>query len=315
MIQQTTYAVPREDLGEALHEYNPASDGFIAQEILPVRVVKKKAATVSVVIRENLKRADAIHANGSAFHRITMTTEDLAYACKDYGLEGPLTDDDRENFDNDFDAELETTMHVERSLLIEQEIRVAAKVFNTTTFTGAALYTDVSSAPWDAAGSGAIGHVADAREKVRKNTGYAADSMVIGPVTLNNLLKNTAILGKFPGATIITEAMLRANLAGILGIQNLFVGNEIYDSAIEGQSFSGADIWSDDYALIFKRQEGPVSSGGLGRTILWGRMSPNNITVASYREEQTESDIYRVRHYLDEKIFDPYFGHLLKIDA
>ncbi len=315
MIQQATYAVPREDLSEALHEYNPASDGFVATLVLPVRTVRKKAATVSVVTRENLKRADASHANGSAFNRIDITTEDLPYACIDRGLEGGLTDDDRENFADDFDAELETTMSVERHLLIEQEIRVATLLFNTTTWSGAALYTDNSGAPWDAVGSDAIGHVLAAKEKVRKQTGRNPDSMLIGPVTMKNLLLNTAIRACFVGITILTEALLRANIGSIFGLQNLFVGSEIYDSALEGQTFVGADIWSDDYALVFKLQQGSPASGGLGRSILWDRMSPGNITVAQYREEQTESDIFRARHYIDEKVFDAYFAHLMKVDA
>ena len=315
MIQQATYAVPREDLGEALHEYNPAGEGFIATEVLPIKTVRKKAATVSVITRENLKRADVKHANGSAFNRINMTIEDLAYACIDRGLEGGLTDDDRENYADDFDAELETTMQVERHLLIEQEIRVATMLFNTSTWTGAPLYTDNSAAPWDAAGSAVIAQILAAKEMVRVNTGYTADSMLIGPVSMQNLLLNTGIRGCFVGVTILTEAMLRANIGSIFGIQNLYVGNEIYDSALEGQTFVGADIWSDDYALVFKKQVGPTSSGGLGRSILWDRMSPGNITVAQYREEQTESDIFRARHYIQEKVFDAYFAHLMKIDA
>ena len=40
-----------------------------------------------------------------------------------------------------------------------------------------------------------------------------------------------------------------------------------------------------------------------------------NEVVVQYREEQTESDIFRVREYCDELIADAYFGHLLKIDA
>ena len=33
-----------------------------------------------------------------------------------------------------------------------------------------------------------------------------------------------------------------------------------------------------------------------------------------YREEQTESDIFRVRDYSTEFICDPAFGHLLEIN-
>ena len=90
-IQTPSYAVPREDLGEAILEYDPSVDGFIGTKVLPVRPVRLKAATVSVLTRENLKAAITRHANGAAFSRVNLNVEDLAYACVDNGLEGQLT--------------------------------------------------------------------------------------------------------------------------------------------------------------------------------------------------------------------------------
>ena len=315
MIQQATYAVPREDLGEAVLEFDPSTEDFIATEVLPIRPVKRKAATVTVVTRENLKRATARHGNGAAFNRTDLYTEDLEYACVDYGLEGQLTNEDRANHEFDLDAELETTMSTKRIMLAEQEIRVATALFNTSTWTGATLYKDYSGAPWDNIASDIIGQVGFAKEKVRLNCGYTPDSMAIGAASLQNMLANTAIKARFPGVTVITEEMIRANLAAILGLRNLYVGKKTYDSAAEGQDFVGTDIWADDYAQVFRRNEGSLRSGGLGRTLLWTAMSPENITVIQYREEQTDSDIFRVRQFVEEKVFDKYFGFLLKIDV
>lgn len=316
-INYNSYGTPRGDLGEAIREYDPSQLGFIGSLVLPFREVTKKAASISVITRESiLKRADAKHANGSAFNRVGTEAEDLSYACQDYGLEGVLTDDDRANFAADFDAELETVESVVHKLLVEYELRVNALVFNTSTWTGSALYTDVSSAPWDAAASDAIAHVLAAKEKVRKNTGMEPDTLIIGATTLNNLLGNTGLKNRFPGAAIITEEMIRSQMAAIFGLKNLFVGRKTYDSANEGIAFSGSDIWSDDYAMICKISEGSLRAAGLGRTFVWTPVSgAGAYSVKSYREEQTESDVFRVRHYVDEKIIDPYFGHLLKVDA
>ena len=316
MIQQSSYAVPREDLGVAFHEFDNAAEGFVAEQVLPVMPVRKKAATISVITRTNIKRANTTHANGAVFNRVNLEASDLAYSCMDYGLEGQLTDTDRENYANDFDAEMETTESVVRKIKVEQEIRVATALFNTGTWTGSDLYTDVSGAPWDAAGSDVMGHVAAAIEKVRKNTGVTPDSMLIGPVTLNNILGNTAIKARFPGIGVLTYDIFLANLGGILNIRNLYVGKGVYDSGREGQAFASADIFSDDYALIFKRQNGATKAApGLGRILLWDPISGELTPVELYREEQTKSDIIRCNQFCEEKIFDEYFGHLLKVDA
>ena len=52
----------------------------------------------------------------------------------------------------------------------------------------------------------------------------------------------------------------------------------------------------------------------IGRTFLWTEDSPTNMVVESYEENQTRSTVVRVRHNVDEKRIDPYFGFLLKVD-
>lgn len=315
MIQQSTRATPREDLGVAFHEYNPGTDGFVAEIALPPIPVSKKAATMGVITRENLKRATTDHANGSAFGRVTLISEDKAYQCKDHGLEIALTDEDRATYESDYDAEYESVQSITRKMYVEREIRAATALFNTTTWTGADLYTDRSAAPWDAAASDAIGHITAAITKVLTNTGVLPDSMLISRATLENLLLNTAILARFPGAALITRAMLEQALAAIFGLSNLIVGWAGYDSGAEGQNFSAGTIWSDDYALIFKRHTGGRATPGLGRIVEWTGVDNGIGQVVQYREEQVEGDIFRVRDFSTEWVFDPYFAHLLKVDA
>lgn len=315
MIQQSTRSTPREDLGVAFHEFNTVTEGLVANIALPPIPVSKKAATMGVITRENLKRANSNHANGAAFGRVNLISEDKSYQCKDHGLEIPLTDEDRSTYESDYDAEYESVQSITRKMYIEREIRVKDAMFNTTTFTGSDLYTDRSAAPWDAAASDAIGHIRAAMDKVLANTGVMADTMLIGKPTLENLLLNTAILARFPGAPLITRQMLEQSLASIFGLSQLIVGWAGYDSGAEGQAYSSGTIWSDDYALIYKRHVGGRATPGLGRIVEWTGIQNGIDQVVQYREEQTESDIFRVRDFSYEWLFDAYFGHLLKVDA
>jgi hypothetical protein len=315
-IQQTTRSTPRADLGVAYHEFQP--DGYIAEKVLPPMDVQKEAATIGVITRENYRTVDAKHANGGTFGRIHLTSEDKSYQCEDFGLEGQLTDRDREFYVTDYNAELEITQLVKAQMAIQKEIRVAALLFNATTWTGSDLYTDVA-ADWDAASTDIIGHVRSAKKKVFTNTGQIADSMIIGKTQFDNLFANTAILAKFTGVVVPTDDVISGALARILGLRNLFVGAATYNSAIEGQTAVMTEIWSDDYALIFKLHAGSLATAGLGRTLRWigteGVLQNGMESVLQYREEQTESDILRVRDYVDELVFEAYMGHLLLIDT
>jgi hypothetical protein len=319
MIQQGTRSTPRLDLGIAFHEFTTEGMTFAAELALPTLDVAKEAGTLGVITRENARTVDNKHANGAAFGRVHLGSEDKSYATYDYGLEGQLTDVDRERFMTDYDAEVEITQVVKINMLMAKEIRAAAALFNTATWTGASLYTDVSAAPWDAAASDVIDHVQSAIEQVRRNTGIRPDTMLIGPVTYKSLKKNTGILAKFVNPGVLTPSLWRQFLAELLDLREVIVADGVYNGAQEGQTASMTDIWSDDYALVFKKHSGSLALPGLGRTLRWTGASGSLVngleTVVEYREEQTESYIFRVREYVNEFITDAYFGHLLKIDV
>ena len=296
---------------------------LVSLAMLAPLTVKKKNSTLAVVTRESLlKRANADHANGATFARINQFLEDLTYNCEDYGLENGLTDEDRNNYESDFDAESGAVEHIRQKLMIEKEIRANTLLWNTSTWTGSALFTDNSGAPWDAAGSDIIGQVIAASEKVRINSGLMPDTLQIGAATMPNILKNTGIKARFPGAMVITKDMIVANLAAIFGLKRLVVGEQVYDSADEGQTFSGTDIWTDDYAMVARTAtpNAPLWMPSVGRSPYWDAMNPAPgetpvIPITEYREEQTESDIFRGREFVDEFLCDKYFAQLMKIDV
>jgi len=319
MIQKSTHAVPRMDLGEAFHEFSAEGMRFIAMDILPRKPLGKKAATLSVTKRKNLTIPQTRRANGATYGRIEWYMDDLAYSCVNHGLEGQVTDEDVENYKTDFDAELEKTQGIKLKMQLAREKRVKELVFNTTTWPSgtAALYTDNSSAPWDAAASDIIGQLRAGQEKVRANTGRKPNTLIIGEGAMNNMLANTALIARFPGIPVLTEQIFRGRMADLIGIQNLLVGQAVYNTADEGQDFTGGDIWPDDYAMlaVLGTESTPMVEGHLGRTIIWDQYTADIEYMESYREEQTESEIIRCKEYIDEKIFDAYFAHLMKIDA
>lgn len=308
-------SVPRSDLAEAFREYQPEGQSFIATEVLPERLVSQITAKLPVITRENYNRTENASSNGAAANRINLAIGETDYVCTKKRLEIALTDDDRSNYADDFDAELESIQLIKTKMMLEREAEAAAALFNTTTFSGADLYTNVSStAPWDAATSDAISHVLAAMESVRKNCGYRPNALVIGEATLVNLLNNTGIRTRFPGAPIVTRAMIEQSMISLFGLERLIVGSVVYNGAKEGQTWDGTDLWGDDYALVCRINQGSTVSGGLGRTLVWNGFNTMDM-VTQYREEQIHADIFDVSVYDQIKLFEPAFGHLLKVTA
>lgn len=318
MINQSTYARPRGDLAEAILQMNPGMN-FLADAILPVRPVALKSATLLALERENAGEPETKHGTGAAYNRVALRAEDITYTCINHGLEAQLPDSQRALYTNDMDAEMETVQDIIMKMKIAREIRVKDAIFNTTTFTGASLYTDNSSYPWDTTTTTIANQVRAAVDKVLTNSGFHPNTLVIGEVALTNILNNTTVDDYFPGAAAITVEMLKGALGSIFNLASggpgLLVGTAAYNTAKDGQTYSGGFIWPDDYAMICYVNPSSLRYGGLGKTFVWSEMSGELYNVEQYREEQTKSDVFRVEHFAEEKILDAYMGHLLKIDA
>jgi len=315
-IDYSSYGTPRLELGQALEEYRVSQDTFIGTQLFTLTPVGKKAAVYPVVTRESLtQRADTKRASRSAYNRTNFKTEDASYACVEHGLEGQLGADEVALYASDFDAEMQTSKDILYKLLREQEIRIAAAAFNTSTFTGAALFTTPTYG-WDTVASATpISDVSAAKAKVFENCGMEPNTLTISYGTMMNLLNNAQIIDRLKYTNAATPAMLKAMLAAVLGVEKLLVGNGVYNSKPEGATaFAGTQIWSDSYALLsVTAPTGLVIAPSVGRTFLWTSDSPENVMVESYEEPQTRSTIYRVRQNTQEKLVDPYFGHLLDI--
>ncbi len=310
-----SYATPRLDLGKAMWEYMLGSQQFMGTRILPIFKTMKKSASFSKITRDSILRSRTVkRAPRSAYSRDTYDAKDQAFVCEERGHEQPLDDVERSLYASDFDAESAAARIAAQVVLQEQERDIAAQIFNTTTWTGATLYTDVSGTPWATAATDIIGQVDAAKDKVRVNSGMNANALIISKSQVTSLKKNTAIKDAIRYTAIPTEDQIIDALRGLFGLKYILIGDLIKNTAKEGQAFVGADMWSATYAMIARVCETEdLTEPGLGRTMLWAEDSADNATVEEYREEQTRSTVYRARHHADEVVFDANFGHLLKV--
>jgi len=310
-----TRAVPRLELGEAALEFTQQQNEFIGTQVLPIFGTKKKSSIFPAITRESITReADTKRAPRGNYNRDGFSAKDKQYNCEEFGLEGALDDGERTLYASDFDAELTTVQIITRRVLQAQERRVAGLVFNTTTFTGAQLYTDNTATPWTSASTDVIAQVRAIREKVRANSGLDANTLIFSKANLDRLLNNNVIKDSIKYVARLTEAEILNALADLLGIQKILVGRGIYNTAKEGKTFINGDIWNATYVMAAViGNPNRLSDPSVGRTFLWNADSPENATVEQYRDDASRSDIFRVRQHVDEIIIDPYFAHLMKV--
>ena len=318
MPRYDTYATPRADLGQALYEYMISPDQYIGIQALPVTPVPRRAATYSKFQREAMLRDRKIRrASGAGYARDTGDYEDDTYTCLEYGFETLLDDGDRAHFASDFDADADAAFLAEHVVLREQEKRIAAALFNTTTWTGSTLTTDVSANPWSTTTTDVMTQLNNAKEKVRVLTGMWPDTLIINHQNFLYLKNNDDMIGRVVYSQRADDSNMGASLAEILGFRRILVGGAIRNSAIEGQAITATNIWSTLYAMVAVTcPQGPLTpTPGVGRTMIWSGDGAGNVQVEQYRDESRRSDVFRVRQYVAEEIIDASYAHLLTVNT
>ncbi len=305
MRPKTDSVVYRPDLGQVVMAFvEGATMGFIGLELMPVFRAPEQSATYPVIPADVLLSiADGTRAPRGRYQRDDWTYERGMYATHEKGHEEPVDDVERKLFDQEAPgmADLVAVQRAFGKIMRGQEKRVADRLFNATNFTPSAVTNE-----WDKASDAEpITDVNDAVLTLRAQCGMLPDALVISFYTYRKLKECDQIVDRlkytFPGIDI--NRMTSEQLAAVFDVPRVLVGGAVYNSAGKGLAVNVADLWNKEYAMLLKISSGPdITQPGVGRTFLWTEDSPQNPVVESYREEQTRSDIFRVRHHVDEAL-------------
>ena len=310
-----TLSTPRLDLGQAFYELMLNPNMYMGVQALPIFGTPLQSAAFSKVTRRSIARRRKVQrARGGRYNRDDWELKPDTFATVEYGHEQPLDDSDVALYASEVDAEAASAGIAMEVVLREQEIRIKDLLFNTTTWTGASLYTDNSANPWSNAATDVVAQVMAGHEKVRTLVGMRPNALIIGPGTVSNLLKNADIKARLSGVEVVTFETIQRYLAPIFGVSKIISSDAVVNTASEAKAEVMSDIWPTTYAMLAcVAKTNNLQEPCLGRTFLWTADSPNNTTVEEYREEQVRGRVYRVRQNVQEKVFDASFAHLMKI--
>lgn len=296
-------AIFRPDLGMAVMEFSEGdSMGFIGTQLMPIFKTSLNSSSYPVIPKEALLTVPVNNrAPRGAYHRDDFEYERGYFQTSEKGCEEPMDDTERKLFDQEAPGigDMVATERAYKKNVRAQEKRIADKLFNETNFTAHGVTNE-----WDdATNATPINDINDANSALRLQCGMTADALVIAYSTFINLKNCDQIVDRlkytFPGIDI--NRMSSEQLAAVFNVPKVLIGGSIYNSAKKGQDATITDLWSNEYAMLLKISNGPdLTQPGVGRTFLWTADSPTDPIVEQYREEQIRSDIFRVRHHVDE---------------
>lgn len=316
-------ATLRPDLGGSLLEFDlkAQANRFIATKVLPVIESTKASGTYGLVPLEQLSQdVDTSRSGGTGYARGGFTFDDAAFACVEHGYEVKVDDRDAALYSDYFDAELIAADLARDKPLRNLEKRVSAAVFNTTTWTGSSLYTDIANVWSTVASSTPIQDVAAAMKKVYDNSGFEPNALIISYANYLYLRQSAEVqdqLGSDGAGTSFAFGEVNAQaLARVFGLDHVLVGSAIKNSANEGLAASNAAIWSNSYAMVARiGTTSNIKEPCIGNIIHWGQDgSQIGCAMESYDEIAMRGSIVRARMDVDEIIKYPEMGHLIKVD-
>jgi len=315
----STLSTLRPDLAEFQEfELEQEKQGYVALKVLPVVEAGLQSDNPGKLPLEALLfQADTKRNSRSGYNRGSFKFETFSYSTSENGWEEPIDARDEKRYRHILQVDRIANARAAGVVARNQEQRASALVFNTTTWTGASLTTDITHEWDDATNCVPCTDVEAAVQKIYDNSGLWANALVINRKVFRNLRNSAQVIdriesagaGNATKATDITAAML----AAVFDLEHIIVAGSSKNSANEGQAATPAQIWSGEYAMVCRiSTSADMRDPCIGRTFHWSEDgSIIGGTVEEYEEVQTRSRIIRVRHETDEVIMYPQAGHLL----
>ena len=323
--------IQRPDLAQLAWEYpmEAAQAGFIGMRLLPIFAVQEKAADFPVLPFEAfMKVVDDLRAPDGSYNENDWQWETATYTTKDRGISERIDDSLRNLYARYFDI-AEIAMKIAMNTVMKNhEIRTAALLLNTSTFTNAAAAV-VWSTPATAT---PLVDIKGRADSIFATTGLLPNSVTMGYSDWSFLTRTAEIKSAFgtgtnkemgPFQTLPMAAKMR-EMAAYFEVDEVLVSKQVKDSAKKGQSKSVAQVWEAGKVFIGRIADMPDSNNFgtmgstanfkepvVGRTFQWERDAAVPVVVEEWRNEEQRSDKVRARTHLGEVIQFAGAGQIL----
>ncbi|MCI0357234.1 MAG: major capsid protein [Planctomycetaceae bacterium] len=337
-------AITRLDLSFAYGEFDLLANlaKFIGLRVLPVVGVAQEAADFAKVkIASYLSKVEETkRAPKANYSRDYYEWTKDSYALEEHGVEEVVDDATVERYGDVVRAEQICTMRAINRILQRLEFDIAAAVFNTTTWTGAALTTAVAT-PWTTkATADPVADIDAAHDKVSAGCGEDANTLVLSKKAFRAMVRTDRVEGllKFDASGLLLATQDGQNLNAVpeaasglkqlLQVENILVGRGFKNTADKGLAASLSRMWDETMCMLAVIRddgldgdlENPMPQ--VGRTIFSTKNDEplpasddaglGSLIFDEYREEQVRGSVLRPRNKRQVKILHPQCGHLLQ---
>lgn len=301
-IPKNPVARSRPDIAVSMTEFDLEANNnkMISTQLFPVFEASQQAGIFGRIKAKQLLQAagDIERASGSGYKRRKWEFEDHPWFTKEYGVEEPIDERDKNRYSDFFDHEVIATNRSRSATLIDQERKTRDLIYGV----GAGQQSAAGTAWSNWAGSDPISNVEAAAIKFWERTGVWPNTLGMSYLTFRNVRQNAKVLDRIAAsgagdrnrATDVTVAQL----SEVFAMPNIAVGGAAHDAGGAGLALDVQMIWGKANAfLLYVPNSNDLKEPAFGRTFHWAEDgSKIGGLVESYWEESNRSWFYRLRH-------------------
>jgi len=293
-----------------------SNGAFIADRVCPRVDVAKESDKYFVYGRQDFRptkdaRADKADTNFIDSWKIESTP---TYTCVEHSLADLVSDRERRNADEPLSPDFDVTENLTNMMMLNREKRVADVLTSASTFSTSGNAVALSgSEQWndtdfdsDSKDDAIEARIDAGKEAVRAAIGRDPNTIVI-PAAVAKVVKRDPAVRDLVRYTD-NSLLVNGDLPPTLWNMRVLVPGAVYDSAEEGQSFSGSDIWGKHVLLAYI-----APNPRTPRTMTLGlSFQSQGRQTSKWREDGRKSDAIEVSEILVEKVVCEYCGYLIR---
>jgi hypothetical protein len=309
----------RPDLVAIANDYsrvNSARRGFIADQVMPrVRVGSPQFEYMEFPVDEAFYVPDTQVDRLGRLNELVQAATTAAGAVKDWGLAQPVAYRDvraAQQANIPFSPLARATRNVTDKVQLAREVRVANFIFNAASYQAGYKVTLAGATQWSDPASDPVAVINDAAAGmlVKPNT------LVLGMSTRNILRRHTKVSVALGGSAESGRYVQDAELAEVLGVERIVIGNTIRATSKRGQTLATGPIWGKHAALLFVPPTGPDGNVDDDQSPAFGLTFQWNDNVAGTYDDPTIGLYGGVRVKAGESLIEkgvaPFAGYFFE---
>ncbi len=285
------------------------NEAFMGEKIAPFQESPTKTGTIIIYDRGDALRlpGGATRAPSGPYRRVGFGVGSGTFNCRERGFEFALDDPTLAASQTPESLETYGLQHLTHLMELELETAIAAAAFVTGVWGTSATLT--AAQKWsNYETSNPMTRSKTAIRTIKQNTATTPNTLFVGALTWDDLKDHPLIVQKYSNTQ--PGLMTPELVAAAMGVAELVVGDAVQNTAAQGATFVGADIWTDS-ALWLVRNAPALAVANGAYTHVWNETGGNfPWGIQNYREEGIRGGVQRIFTHYDVQIHSTEHGYL-----